>query len=75
MSRPQAYDPTEGYKFQILGRDPAFQRAYEHCDYAADRKERDYLIGEYRLAYGPGYEFRSILLPAKYWPARQPASN
>lgn len=42
-------------------------REWEHCDYAKDRAERNYLIKEYRMAYGAGYEFNSILLPQKYW--------
>jgi len=68
MAKPQAYEPADGYKFQILARNPSYGRAWEHCDYAKDRQEKNYLIGEYRLAYGAGWEFQSILLPAKYWP-------
>lgn len=68
MAKPQAYDPQEGYKYQILTRNPAYGRAWEHADYAKDRQEKNYLIGEYRLAYGAGWEFKSILLPRKYWP-------
>lgn len=68
MSYPQAYEPEQGYKFQILCRNQSYSRAWEHCDYAKDRTEKNYLIGEYRLAYGAGWEFKSILLPAKYWP-------
>lgn len=66
MSMPKAYCPEQGYKFQILCRNQSYDRAWEHCDYAKDRKEKNYLIGEYRLAYGAGYEFQSILLPMKY---------
>ena len=66
MTYPQAYDPQEGYKYQILVKTP-YDRAYEHCDYAKDSEEKSYLIGEYRLAYGPGFEFKTILLPQKYW--------
>lgn len=66
MSRPIAYCPEQGYQYQILCRNQSYDRAWEHCDYAKDRKEKNYLIGEYRLAYGAGYEFQSILLPMKY---------
>jgi hypothetical protein len=72
MAKPQAYEPTDGYKYQILCRNPSYDRAYEHCDYAKDRQEKNYLIGEYAMAYGGGYQFKSILLPAKYWPKPEP---
>lgn len=65
MSRPQAYAPEEGYRFQILCRQSG---AWEHCDYAKDGPEKRYLIWEYSLAYGRGWAFKSILLPARYWP-------
>ena len=68
MSYPKAYDPEEGYQYQILCRHPEYNgREWEHCDYAIDRKNLKYLLAEYRLAYGAGYEFQSILLPQKYW--------
>ncbi len=70
MSRPQAYEPAEGYRYQILCRNQSYSRAFEHCDYAEDRAERSHLLENYRLAYGPGWEFRTILLPARYWPKR-----
>ena len=38
-----------------------------HCDYAKDEQERDYLMGEYRMAYGAGREFLALKLPKKYW--------
>lgn len=66
MAYPQAYEPQQGYKYQILVKTP-YDRAYEHCDYAKDREERNYLINEYRLAYGGGYSFKTIMLPQKYW--------
>lgn len=66
MGYPKAYEPTEGYKYQILVMTP-YDRAYEHCDYASDKEERDYLISNYRQAYGPGFGFKAILLPKKYW--------
>ncbi|MFQ3543590.1 hypothetical protein Q7A53_05845 [Halobacillus rhizosphaerae] len=66
MSYPQAYSPEQGYRYQILVKTP-YDRAYEHCDYAKDREEKNYLTNEYRLAYGVGYTFKSIELPQKYW--------
>lgn len=69
MSHPIAYAPEMGYRYQILCRNPAFGRSFDHCDYAVDRAERVKLVTEYRMAYGPGFEFKTILLPAKYWPA------
>lgn len=66
MAYPQAYEPQQGYKYQILVKTP-YDRAYEHCDYAKDKTERDYLLGEYRLAYGNGHSFKTIPLPKKYW--------
>lgn len=66
MSNPKAYEPQQGYKYQILVKTP-YDRAYEHCDYAKDNTEKNYLIGEYKLAYGNGFSFKSILLPRKYW--------
>lgn len=66
MSRPQAYAPEQGYKYQILVKCPS-DRAYEHCDYAKDREEKNYLTNEYKEAYGAGFDFKSILLPQKYW--------
>ena len=75
MSRPQAYEPQEGYRYQILARNQSYGRAWEHCDYAEDRQGKNYLIGEYKLAYGIGWEFKSILLPSKYWPKPEPAED
>ena len=31
---------------------------YEEIDRAATRQELRYLLGEYRLAFGPGWEFK-----------------
>jgi hypothetical protein len=65
MTHPQAYTPEFGYKYQILTRynnDP-----YEHCDYAKNKQEKNYLLKEYRLAYGCQFIFKIILLPKKYW--------
>ena len=48
----------EGYEYQILCK---YKNGdWEHCDYAKDRQERDYLLGEYRLAYGKNFKFRVI---------------
>lgn len=69
MPKPQAYDPQPGYKYQILCRNPNYDRAWEHCDYAIDNASKNHLIGETRLAYGAGWEFKSIRLPVKYWPS------
>jgi hypothetical protein len=68
MSRPQAYEPQDGYRFQILCRNPQCGRAWEHCDYAVDTADKKHLLANYRLAYGPGWDFRSILLPSRCWP-------
>ena len=65
--RPQAYAPEDGYRYQLLARNPQHSRTWEHCDYAKTRQERSYLLREYRLAYGAGWEFRTILLPSRYW--------
>lgn len=72
MSRPQAYSPAEGYRYQILCRNPAYGRAYEHCDYASDPADKSHLLENYRLAYGGGWEFKTITLPRKYWPPQPP---
>ena len=68
MSKPKAYEPEQGYMYHILCRHPSQGKQWEHCDYAGDRQERAYLIGEYRLSYGAGWEFKSILQPRRYWP-------
>lgn len=67
MSYPKEYCPEEGQKYQLFCR--SVSRAWEHCDYAKDKAEKKFLLGEYALAYqGMGFEFKTILLPAKYWP-------
>lgn len=66
MSQPLAYCPEQGYKYQILTKQVT-DREWEHCDYAKDSKEKNYLIGEYRLAYGNNFQFKTILLPQKFW--------
>ncbi len=72
MSRPKAYKPVEGCRYQLFCRHPAYNgREWEHCDYAEDRADKKHLLTNYRMAYGPGYQFKSILLPMKFWPKRQ----
>lgn len=66
MTMPKAYDPQHGYMFQILVKCPG-SREYEHCDYGKSRTETARLVKEYRLAYGPGFSFKVITLPRKYW--------
>jgi hypothetical protein len=63
---PKCYSPEYGYKYQILTRDNS-SREFEHCDYAKDKAEKDYLLAEYRMAYGSGFNFKVVLLPQKYW--------
>lgn len=69
--QPAAYDPQPGYRFQILCRNPSYDRAWEHCDYAVDSADKKHLLANYRQAYGAGYEFKTIALPKKYWPKSQ----
>lgn len=68
MTKPLAYKPEYGFQYQILTRPPG-EKAYEHCDYAKDKTEKDHLLNEYRLAYGTGFFFKAIPLPRKYWKA------
>jgi hypothetical protein len=49
-----------------------YSNEYEHCDYATSYKELKELVIEYRMAYGAGWQFISILLPMKYWPLTVP---
>lgn len=73
MTKPKAYDPQEGYQFQIFCRNQQYGGAWEHCDYAVDRADKDHLTGEYKIAYGPGWEFKHEFLPMKFWPKRASA--
>jgi hypothetical protein len=67
MPRPQAYDPQDGYMFQILVRTP-YDRAYESLDHAVDKSDLKHLLTEYGLVYrGQPHEFKTIRLPQKYW--------
>jgi hypothetical protein len=65
MTMPKAYEPEQGYKYQILTR--YNNQPWEHCDYAKDSKEKNYLLKEYKIAYGAEFSFKTILLPEKYW--------
>ena len=68
MSRPKAYVPLQGYKYQILCRNQSYNgREWEHCEHAIDNEHKDYLLKNYKEAYGIGWEFKTILLPKKYW--------
>jgi len=77
MSKPKAYDPQHGYKYQILCRHRQYNGIeWEHSDYATDRDDLKHLLTNLRQAYndsagGGGFEFKSILLPQKYWPPRK----
>ena len=42
-------------------------KEWEYCNYAKDKNTKDKLINEYKIAYRAGWEFKSILLPKKYW--------
>lgn len=67
MTQPKAYSPEQGYKYQLLVKFPEC-REWEHCDYAKDKKEKNFLLGEYALSYrGTGATFKTIMLPQKYW--------
>lgn len=63
MSRPKAYSPEYGYRYQILAYD-RYNREYDHLDYAKDREEREYLLKEYRMSMSG---LKAIELPQKYW--------
>jgi hypothetical protein len=65
--KPKAYDPQDGYRYQILCRNPQYGREWEHCDYATDRSDRAHLLANYRQAYGAGWEFRTFELPRRCW--------
>jgi len=65
MTKPVAYEPLEGQMFQIFARSES--RVWESIDYADSIDERIYLMDEYRLAYGGGWEFKYIKLPRRFW--------
>lgn len=66
MAQPKAYQPKEGFQFQILFR-TAGDIQFEHCGYAEDEAERDELIQQESEGYGDALEFKAIKLPKKYW--------
>lgn len=68
MSRPKAYNPQQGYRYQLLIWD-SYNREYDHLDYAKDKEEKDYLLNEYKLANH--YGIKVIELPQKYWNNKQ----
>ena len=68
MTRPKAYDPVHGCKYQILCREKRIgQRDWDHCDYAKSKEELNYILEQYNLSYRGGFEFKVITLPKKYW--------
>ena len=69
MTRPKAYSPEQGYRYQLLCKSP-YDRAYEHLDYAKDKTEKKHLLDEYKLAFSPGFSYTTIELPQKYWPCK-----
>lgn len=73
MTKPVAYEPEAGYKYQIFCRFDT--PAWEHCDYAASSEEKKKLLEEYRMAFGAGWEFQAIRLPRKYWPKQLAAGG
>jgi hypothetical protein len=66
MSKPKAYAPEQGYKYQIFCKYVG-DKELEHCDYATSRDELKYLIKNYKEAYGSDFSFTWHLLPKKYW--------
>lgn len=64
MTRPKAYDPQQGYQYQILFRYSGIE--WEHCDYAVDKVDKNYLLREYRMAPRDQGEYKAIPLPKKY---------
>jgi hypothetical protein len=67
MANPKAYSPEPGQMYQLLCRKDSSE--WEHCDYATDRAEKNQMRDGYRMAYR-GFEFKTIMLPAKYWPKK-----
>jgi hypothetical protein len=64
MGYPKAYEPGQGYKYQLLLWD-SFNREYDHLDYATDTADRNHLLKEYRMSNHE--KIKVILLPQKYW--------
>lgn len=71
MSKPKAYRPEYGFQYQILCRNQEYSREWEHCDYASDRADKNHLLENYRQAYGFGWEFKTVILPMRYWPVNR----
>jgi hypothetical protein len=65
MGYPNAYEPIQGQKYQIFTK--YNNEPYEHCDYAKDKQELEYLLDNYRMSYGREFSFKTIMLPRKYW--------
>ena len=70
MTKPIAYDPQDGYKWQILYRSSP-KEAWEHCDYAVDNTDKKHLLEAYAVAYHGEGQFKVILLPYRYWPKKR----
>jgi len=66
MPMPKAYAPEHGCMYQLLVWDN-YSRSYDHLDYAVSTEEKNYLLQEYKAAFGKEYRFKAILLPKKYW--------
>lgn len=67
MPHPKAYSPEPGQMYQLFCRKDS--REWEHCDYAKDRAEKKQMQAGYLMAYR-GFELKTIMLPAKYWPKK-----
>lgn len=65
MSRPKAYEPVQGYMYQILLWNE-YNREYDHLDYAVDKKDYQHLMKEYRLLY-KGKRMKTERFPQKCW--------
>lgn len=36
--------------------------AWEHCDYAEGSQELEYLLREYKMAYGSDFQFKTVVV-------------
>jgi hypothetical protein len=68
MSQPTAYEPQHGVMFQIFCRMLQTEK-WQHCDYAGNTKEKDFLLEAYAFDYPISMKFKTIQLPKSYWPA------
>lgn len=66
MTRPKAYAPVDGQRYQLFYKHPGV-REIDHLDYAKDRDELLYLLGEYRLFIPPS-SLSYLQLPKRCWP-------